>query len=142
MVCGFCFTDDGKRVVLIQKAKPTWQKGLLNGVGGKQELNETPQQAMAREFMEECGVQTFMSEWRHFARLINREVEIDFFTMFSSAIAMGVTTQEVEPVDLFSADRLAGVVGNLNYLIPLALNTHSNHGGTSLLLPVTFYEAP
>ena len=32
MVAGFLFS--GPRVLLVKKLKPTWQYGLLNGVGG------------------------------------------------------------------------------------------------------------
>ncbi len=61
-VAGFLFEPYMERVVLIQKEKPTWQKGRLNGVGGKMELGETPLQAMQREFREETGLDIPMSQ--------------------------------------------------------------------------------
>ena len=33
--CGFLFSQDRTRVVLIRKRRPAWQAGKLNGVGGK-----------------------------------------------------------------------------------------------------------
>ena len=51
-VVGFMFSEE------ILKNKPDWQAGRLNGVGGKVEPNEYPDQAMVREFEEETGVRT------------------------------------------------------------------------------------
>jgi 8-oxo-dGTP diphosphatase len=66
-VCGFLVTAPadgawdpmgGGRVLLIRKARPEWQRGKLNGVGGKVEPGETPMAAMIREFTEEAGWET------------------------------------------------------------------------------------
>lgn len=65
-VVGYCFSPDMSAVALIEKLKPEWQKGKLNGVGGKVEAGETPQEAMAREFEEEAGVSIDPSSWYHF----------------------------------------------------------------------------
>ena len=63
MVLGFLFSELHTRVALIQKQKPKWQKGYLNGIGGKQEEGESPYGAMCREFQEETGM-TF-EKWEH-----------------------------------------------------------------------------
>lgn len=55
-VVGFMFDETLTKVVLIRKLRPEWQNGLLNGVGGKVEENESPYLAMTREFREETGV--------------------------------------------------------------------------------------
>lgn len=52
-------------VALIRKAKPAWQAGRLNGIGGKVEPGEDPQLAMAREFEEEAGVATPAEPFGH-----------------------------------------------------------------------------
>ena len=54
-VVGFLFHPSLTQVTLIRKNRPGWQAGKLNGVGGKVEVGETPDQAMAREFHEETG---------------------------------------------------------------------------------------
>ena len=56
-VAGFAFNMDGDRVLLVLKKKPAWQNGRLNAIGGKIEANESPLQAMVREFREETDVQ-------------------------------------------------------------------------------------
>lgn len=60
-VVGFAFTPNS-RVVLIEKQRPDWQRGKLNGVGGKVEIGEGFHAAMAREFYEETGVEH--NDWR------------------------------------------------------------------------------
>jgi 8-oxo-dGTP pyrophosphatase MutT (NUDIX family) len=65
-VCGF-LTYGALRpdsfVALIRKVRPSWQAGLLNGVGGHIESGETPHDAMVREFEEEAGVH--VPRWLH-----------------------------------------------------------------------------
>jgi 8-oxo-dGTP pyrophosphatase MutT (NUDIX family) len=62
---GFLFSEDKQRIVLIEKQHPEWQKGLLNGVGGKLEPGETALDCMVREFFEETGV--YIPNWELFA---------------------------------------------------------------------------
>lgn len=54
-VVGFLF-DTSLNVVLIEKIKPEWQAGRLNGIGGHVEEGEDDLEAMIREFKEEAGV--------------------------------------------------------------------------------------
>lgn len=63
-VCGFliCRTSQTNWVALIRKARPSWQAGRLNGIGGSIEPGETALSAMRREFEEEAGV--VIEDWR------------------------------------------------------------------------------
>ncbi len=54
-VLGFIFGKTHNFVLLQRKAKPDWQKGRYNGVGGKIEEDESPEEAMMREGEEEVG---------------------------------------------------------------------------------------
>lgn len=54
-VLGFLFRECQPLVALITKNKPEWQKNKKNGIEGKIEPNETPLEAMRREFQEETG---------------------------------------------------------------------------------------
>lgn len=65
-VIGFAFDLAKDQLLLIEKKRPLWMAGLLNGVGGKIEPNESPEQAMAREFFEEANVSTLSSDWKLF----------------------------------------------------------------------------
>lgn len=51
--------------MLIEKTKPDWQNGLVNGLGGSIEDGESIHEAMVREFKEECGVSTRQKQWQH-----------------------------------------------------------------------------
>ena len=62
-VVGFLFDDTGEFVLLIKKNRPEWMKGRMCGVGGSIEGEESPVEAMVREFLEETGVATNVSAW-------------------------------------------------------------------------------
>lgn len=66
-VLGFCFDQNFERVLLIQKLKPDWQRGFLNGLGGAIEPGESAPCAMRREFREECGLD--VRDWFRFAEM-------------------------------------------------------------------------
>lgn len=63
-VLGFVICLETKEVVLIKKNRPEFQKGFLNGIGGKIEPGEMVFAAMVRECEEECGVKTTIEDWR------------------------------------------------------------------------------
>lgn len=63
-VAGFLFHPQHTGIALIEKQHPEYQKGFLNGIGGKVEAQESPTEAMVREFREETGVH--ISRWKHF----------------------------------------------------------------------------
>ena len=57
-VTGFRVDLTTGRVLLIEKKRPAWHAGQLNGIGGSIEPGETPLQAVVREFKEETGKET------------------------------------------------------------------------------------
>jgi 8-oxo-dGTP diphosphatase len=74
---GFSCTRD--QVVLIGKARPAWQAGRLNGVGGKVEAGESSLEAMVREYREETGVDTEEHTWMPFGRISGADFAVDLF---------------------------------------------------------------
>jgi len=86
IVVGFMFNRHGDAVVLIEKKKPDWQKGLLNGVGGKIEVMESPIDAMVREFKEETGADTLPGMWQPFAKMEGDDWEVYCLCGFSNVI--------------------------------------------------------
>ncbi|MDR5837733.1 NUDIX domain-containing protein [Caballeronia sp. LZ034LL] len=121
-VTGFMFSECKRHVVLVSKLKPEWQRGKVNGVGGKVEPGETAADAMAREFMEEAMVASTPDEWIHYVRLVRPgSYKIDFFFM-SSAEAFSARRGDAEEIGIFPVDALPdNVIPNLRWLIPLAL---------------------
>lgn len=76
--CGFYFTEDYKYVLLIEKARPDWQKGKYNGVGGHVEHGELPYDAQVREFKEETGFEKYI-DWESTHSLVSDDAHIFFY---------------------------------------------------------------
>jgi len=124
-VVGFMFSPSKQTVVLIEKQRPEWQKGKLNGVGGKIEIGETPRDVMQREFQEETGIAYW--GWHHFATLRGAGTVVYVFRAFSE-LAFWAETKTDEKVFAFFPDPLpTSVLPNLRFLIPLALTPGYAH---------------
>jgi 8-oxo-dGTP diphosphatase len=142
-VLGFAFSKDRKEIILIEKQKPDWQKGKLNGVGGKVEKKDfawntngevTPYVAtiaMQREFKEETGVETQSWQWNYFGKMIfNNDIMgggamVHLLRMFDDVIQY-CETKEEEEILRVNTDTCLDVydcMHNLPILIPLALST-------------------
>ena len=121
-VLGFMFDSRKDRVLLIEKQKPTWQRGKYNEIGGKVEEGETPLEAMVREFTEEVGYATAPSQWSHFASMkghVGWRVEC-----FMSYGQIDTAQQmESEVPGIFPTSRIPyRAISNLHWLIPMALD--------------------
>src|SRR5688572_22991595 len=125
-VCGFLFSPDGSRVLLIRKRRPAWQAGKLNGLGGKIEPGETAIDAMRREFREEAGVD--VAEWEHVLTLSGaddggsgRGWAGHFFRAFGDLSGVRALTDEaleIHPTRSLPPD----TIPNLRWMIPLMLD--------------------
>ncbi|AXB34278.1 NUDIX domain-containing protein [Vibrio campbellii] len=123
-VTGFMYSESKKDVALITKKQPEWQKGLLNGVGGKIEGKESPQEAMAREFEEETSVSTSPSDWKIFSIIDRPEHYKVHFLYCVNEKVCNVKTVEKEEVAIYKVDSLPeNVIFNLNWLIPMSLDS-------------------
>lgn len=134
-VVGFLFRhllrNQTNEVALIRKSRPDWQRGLLNGIGGKIEADESSAAAMVREFEEETGG-TVVTRWRHYARVEGPNWFVDFYAYFYEESAPDWTTElnlkttDIdEPVGWYPVSevlRRHDVIGNLRWHIPLAID--------------------
>ena len=134
-VAGFMFSSDKSEVLLVEKMSPEWQRGLLNGIGGKIEGGETPLEAIIREFAEETGVETTTADWTEVVYYIRQNVyEVHFYKTFTDQIYSAVI-KEKEVITKFKSDNLPlNVVSNLNWLIPLCLDDDINLTSPILVL--------
>lgn len=117
-VAGFMF--DGDNVALVVKNRPDWQRGKLNGIGGKIEPGETPIQAMVREFKEETGHETKPYIWGEFAVLRGDGFVVHFFWSVGDHRHLSTVTDEQivsVPTDTVNVHN---AVPNLTWLIPMA----------------------
>jgi 8-oxo-dGTP pyrophosphatase MutT (NUDIX family) len=123
---GFCFDPEGKHVVLIRKNRPDWAKGLLNGLGGEINPEEPLEEAMAREFQEECGL--FVRPWREFGVMTGGGREVHLMTArFLHIEQVRQTTDEavvVMPTRVTINPRL--LVPSVSWMIPLALDRNKH----------------
>jgi 8-oxo-dGTP diphosphatase len=123
--CGFLFSTDRSRVLLIRKNRPAWQAGKLNGVGGKLEAGESPLDAMRREFREEAGLR--IDDWRHVLSLVAETWAGHFFCAFGpidQARAITDEALEIHPVTQLPND----TIPNLHWIIPLMLDPDAEDG--------------
>jgi len=122
MTAGLLITDT--HVLLVEKTKPDWQSGLWNAVGGKMEEGETPHECMVREFKEETGL--LIPLWRRMVTENGPGYSVVFFVS-SELGRVGIPSENDtgERLAWHRLDILPEMVGNLNWLIPLALDWRS-----------------
>lgn len=117
-VCGFMM--DQSRVAVIKKARPAWQKDSFNGIGGHIELGESPATAMVREFKEETGRSTFITQWWMFAVLTGEDFKVHFFSTYGELEGLETLTDEEVVVKSISEINANNSIPNLTWLIPMA----------------------
>ncbi len=122
-VLGFCFSTDNQSVVLIQKKRPEWMSGLLNGVGGHVQHSESPLATMQREFFEETGLD--VGGWSQRFIFRGRIGNVFVFQAQSTSV-MDVSTQTDERVDVYDLRglHLLPTLPNLQWMIPMILDEH------------------
>lgn len=129
-VAGFLFSENLKRVALIEKQKPNWQRGKLNAIGGKIELDadEFPMEAMGREFAEETGLT--IRGWKRFCVLMGdlSDESLDgqswrVYFYFAIGNVNKIKQVEIEKPIICPTSKLPeNVIPNLRWLVPMALS--------------------
>src|SRR4051812_30781890 len=118
-VCGFMF-DSMNRVLLILKQKPEWQKGKLNGIGGKIEPGEAPIDAMVREFWEETQIHTERSEWDLKVRLSGPDYVVHFYSAMREWTEVRPMVCTIEMPTFVKLNKLPiNTIYNLRWMLPL-----------------------
>ena len=118
---GFMFSENKDDVLLIRKAKPDWQAGKLNGLGGHLEPGESWVEGMIREFREEAHLDTTAEDWKSFGYLAGAEFSIRLFYAVSNDIykARSTTAEAVRITRVEDIHKVA-VVPHIQWLVPLA----------------------
>lgn len=132
-VLGFMFSPDKKQLLLIEKSHPDWQKGKLNGIGGKIRDGESSLDAMVREFAEEVGVGTTVEDWKQFARMKGDDWQCDCFVSFNENISDYRQCEDEKPVmvDVTIPVAPPNAISNINWLINMALDVE--HHSTAII---------
>jgi 8-oxo-dGTP diphosphatase len=125
-VLGFAFLNGDKDVILIEKTKPDWQKGLMNGVGGKLEsYDESSLHAMVREFREETGIDTRLTQWKTFGEMYGDGF---FIHLYRTSLPLGCKPQQMEDEVpyIFNVAQLNKnrdkLISNIPWLVNMALD--------------------
>lgn len=131
-VAGFMVSESREFVLLIRKQKPDWQKGKLNGVGGKVEKGETPIQAMIREFHEEVGFKINRPWDLRLSLVGHKDWEVHFFVNFFPDIWNMIpgNQEHGEKTEAFRLDCLwesGSVIPNLKWIIPYCLDLNAQY---------------
>jgi 8-oxo-dGTP diphosphatase len=147
-VLGFIFSKE--RVLLIQKAKPEWQKGFMNGIGGKINEFEHPHVAMQRECREETGINIGTDAW-HLCitmEVPNLDSKVYIFRTFQDfrTIHQVDLNRSDNPDEILCVSRLddlnnknflgADIIPNLKFIIPMLLDKN-----ISIPLNITYHQA-
>ncbi len=115
----FPFNKTCGSVWLITKEKPEWQKGSLNGIGGKIEAGETPMQAAIRELKEESGLKAKVLIPVGEMRGVNNDGSFFAIFIFTLKTSKMLKTMESEPIGEYLVDavKLYQTIGNVPMLI-------------------------
>lgn len=128
---GFVFNDDFSKVMLIEKNRPKWQAGCLNGVGGKVEGDESFLECQIRETEEEFGV--LIEDWDHMTTLsydnpndIDEPIEIAMFrTVVTDSVFWNIHMSTDERPRMLNTIEIMNddfeMINNLRWLIPMAI---------------------
>lgn len=131
----FLFSVDLEKVLLVRKKSPEWQRGKLNGVGGKFEEGENGLQCIAREVFEETGVQILPEAFIAMGEMGNDEWRVEIFSAVVDAdLDFNKGVEEVVWCEVGALPKEA--LSNLLWLVPFCLDKmrHDNVG----LLDVTY----
>ena len=124
---GFIFDQSFSRVLLIHKQRPDWQKGKLNGIGGKIEPGELSLACMMREAQEETGLQTAEEEWILLGEIQSDSYGVDVYARIHKGELDDASTTTDEEIEWFDVDKLPEIVlSNIPWLIPLAIDKVKN----------------
>jgi 8-oxo-dGTP diphosphatase len=121
----FIFSKYANKVLLIEKNKPAWQKGHLNGIGGKVEDNEFPIDGAVREIAEECGLTLDPIDLIHFCNFGGDGWIMNCYAAFISPyILESYESLTDEKVKIFDVDLICPgnplIIPNLAWLVPMA----------------------
>lgn len=118
---GFIFNKTGERVLLVHKQKPEWQAGKINGIGGKIEVGETPEDCIARETFEEARLTILPQAWIYLGHKSEPSATIHIFMTMYEGDTSDAQKGDHEEVEWFPTDNLPeNCIPNLRWMIPFA----------------------
>lgn len=120
-VLGFLFHAKTGKVALIQKRRPAWMAGKLNGVGGRVEEGETFLAAMERECLEETGAT--VTNWRLRGIVHHGNVDAHVIRIYSATADVVIRDTTDEHVRWFNPNEpWPQWMPNLRWMLPIVMS--------------------
>ncbi len=118
---GFIFDATITRVLLMHKNRPDWQKGKMNGIGGRIEEGEESVACMVREAREETGLVTTVEQWAFLGAIHEPESVVDFYAMRHTGAPETISARTDEQVAWCDVAHLPpNVLSNIPWLVAYA----------------------
>jgi len=119
----FIFTPSFEQVLLVHKLSPEWQKGMLNGIGGKVEPGEASIDCISREVKEEANLLIKKEDWLYLGELKSSGWHMDVYTTVYTGSLSDAKKTDKEEIEWISVGSLPeNTIGNLTWLIPFSLD--------------------
>ena len=116
----FLFTTDLKKVLLIEKKRPEWQKGFLNGIGGKVEGDENFVECIERETFEETNLKINYDNSYKGKLIGNNYVVVVYSTLVEENVIKENLKQTTdEKVKLYDINNNLNLLSSVKYILPL-----------------------
>lgn len=123
----FIFDKGFKNVLLIHKNRPDWQKGKLNGLGGKIEKGETPKQAIVREVSEEAGLKLNLKSVKKMGVVGGKDWRMHVFIYLYPGNLKNAKSMTDEKVTVVTCSNLPKIcLSNLSWMIPMCIDILEN----------------
>jgi 8-oxo-dGTP diphosphatase len=121
-VVGFIYNKDKTHVALLRKDRPKWQAGLLNGIGGKIDGNESAMEAMVRECKEETTQSISDKEWTYFAQFGGDWGTVFCFSAVFDDLSL-LVCEESENIEVINISNLQNekTAPNIDFLVLMSL---------------------
>lgn len=122
-VLGLIFNKSKNKILLVEKRKPEWMKGMWNGIGGKIEEGEKSIEAMIRETIEET---TYNFTFTHTITFICPGGTVFVFKAFCTNANDQISYEQAENEELriWPLYNLpVTMMANLKWIIPLSLSS-------------------
>lgn len=117
-VLAFLFSEDKRELLLIRKNKPQWQRGRLNGIGGKIEPGEKPEDAILREIAEETGLVLSPSDITFKGIMLAPDYDLFLYASYGDIqAARSITDEKLIPIKVKDLDSY-DTIDNLKWLVP------------------------
>lgn len=140
---GFLFNVKRNHVLLIEKKRPEWQCGKLNGIGGKLLDSETPFDGMRREYFEATD-RICESDWQEICIFGNKEYKCWVFAAFSDEI-FSFVYHFMDDKQLFRHDvcglPVSRLVAGCRWLIPMCLDEGLQSGEYAVRSMTKIFES-